>query len=84
MFLVSYLRTWHLIQIHEVTYACDFIYFILYVYFACIAVYHMHAVLQGGHKRPLDPLELELQMIVISHVWAGNQTWIPWKSSKCP
>lgn len=55
MFLVSYLRTWHLIQIHEVIYACDFTYFILYVYFACISVYHMHAVCKAatrGHWIP--------------------------------
>ena len=30
----------------------------------------------GGHKRGLDPLEQELQMVVGHHVGAGNQTWV--------
>lgn len=34
---------------------------------------------RGGQKRALDPLELELQMVIICHVGAGNQT-----RSSCP
>ena len=33
-------------------------------------------------KRVLDPLELELQMVVNHHVGAGNVTWVLSKSSK--
>jgi hypothetical protein len=37
----------------------------------------------GGQKKPLDPLELELGVVVNGHVGAGNQTWVGSKSNKC-
>ena len=37
----------------------------------------------GDQKRMSDPLELALQMVVSSHVGAGNPTQILWKSSQC-
>lgn len=36
----------------------------------------------GGQKSASDLLELELQMVVSCHVGAGNQTWVPQKSSQ--
>lgn len=32
-------------------------------------------------RRALDPLELGLETIVICHMGAGSQNWVPWKSS---
>lgn len=40
---------------------------------------HVHGAL-GGQKRTLDPLELELEMVVIHHVGAG--TWTLRSSTK--
>ena len=37
----------------------------------CLCATHMAGSL-GGQKRALDPLELELQMVVSSQVGAGN------------
>jgi hypothetical protein len=34
----------------------------------------------GGHKRALDPLELELQGVVSYHMGAGNQIQVLSKS----
>jgi hypothetical protein len=30
----------------------------------------------GGQEKALDPLELELQIVVSHHMGAENQTWI--------
>lgn len=38
----------------------------------------------GGKKRELDPLELELQIILSQHVRGGNQTQVSCKSNKFP
>ena len=43
-----------------------------------MSVYHMCA--QGGQKRALDLLELELQMVVSYHVGAGPDL-VFWKSN---
>lgn len=43
---------------------------------------HMYAEARRSHKRPSDPLELELQMIVSLPASSGNWTWILWKGSK--
>ena len=51
-------------------------YFYLYIYM-CVYL----PVAHGVQKRALDPLELELQMVVSHHVGAENQTWVPWKSN---
>jgi hypothetical protein len=40
----------------------------------CISVYHSMPGAHGGQKRPLDPLELEAQMVVSYHVGVGNQS----------
>jgi len=37
----------------------------------------------GGWKAELDPLELELEIAVSSHVVAGNLTRVFFKSSQC-
>lgn len=37
---------------------------------------------QGGQKRTLGPLELEIQVVVSCHVGASNQTLILCKSSQ--
>lgn len=36
-----------------------------------------------GQKRALDPLDLDLQMVVSHHVHAANLLWVLWKSSQC-
>lgn len=75
---MSYLGTRHLIQSHEVIYACEFIYLFYVVCLFCLHICVPHACsVQGGQKRSLDPLELELQMIVTCHVCAGSQTESP-------
>jgi len=37
-------------------------------------------LMSSGHKRALDTLELELQMVVSHHVGAGNETQVLCKS----
>lgn len=49
----------------------------------CMSVYHMHA---GHPQRPgegVDPLILDLQMVVNQHVGAGDRTLDFWKSKQC-
>ena len=36
----------------------------------------------GGQKKALDPLELELQMVVSCHADSGDEMWILFKNSK--
>lgn len=45
-------------------------------------VCHVCAWCCKGHKRSLEPLELELQTVVNFH-GAWNQTQVSYKSSKC-
>jgi hypothetical protein len=42
-------------------------------YFTCVYV-HVHARPMGTRKGCLDPLQLELQMVVSCHVRIGNKT----------
>jgi len=44
-------------------------------------VYAMYT--EAGHKKVLDPLELELQTVVSLHVGAETQTWVLRKSKQC-
>jgi hypothetical protein len=37
----------------------------------------------GGQKTELDPLKLELQIVVSHYMGAENQTWVLWKSILC-
>ena len=39
-------------------------------------------VTHRGQKRALEPLELELQMVVSCYVGARNQTWVLCKNNK--
>ena len=48
------------------------------------SVYHLRIDAHRGQKRALDRPALQLQMVESCHVSAGNQTWIPCKSSLCP
>lgn len=50
----------------------------LYMYFACM---HEPGAF-GGQEETLDPPELELHMVV-SHVGAGNRTWVLFERNKC-
>lgn len=36
----------------------------------------------GGQKKKLDPLDLELQMVLSHHMGAGNQILVVWKRSQ--
>lgn len=52
----------------------------LFVFILCIWVsfcldVSVHSA-QGGQKRELESLRLELQMVVSRHVSVGNQTWV--------
>lgn len=38
----------------------------------CIYVHHMHVVPMEARKKALDPLELELYMVMNSHVSSRN------------
>lgn len=44
---------------------------------ACVPAVHR------GQERVLDPLELELQMVVSQYVGAENQNCVLWKNSQC-
>ena len=46
----------------------------------CLSVCHAHA--RGSQKRSLDPLELQLEMVVSCHVGAGNKIQVFCKSGK--
>lgn len=43
---------------------------------ACIHVHYMCEVTYVDQKRASDSLELELEIVVSSHVDAGNETWV--------
>lgn len=43
----------------------------------------MCAVAYESQKVMLDPLELELQMVVSCHLCSGNQIWVLGKSRQC-
>ena len=62
-------------------------YFLLYVYgcFCCMHICVPLACLPAlyGGQKTLDPLELELQMVLSHSVDAGKQTRVLWKSSWC-
>lgn len=52
------------------------------VFSACMYVNYMyacelHIYTYGSRKRVLDPLELELKMVLSYYVSAGNQTQVP-------
>lgn len=48
----------------------------------CVSVHHMCSTCR--EVKPLDPLELEIQLVVTRHAGARNPTGrIPWKSSQC-
>lgn len=51
----------------------------VYMYILC----NVHPVLMEARKMSLDPLELELWMVVIHHEGAGNPTQVLWKNSQC-
>ena len=56
--------------------------FYVFKCFACMYVYEPHVCCDlGSQKRSLDPLELELWMVVGCYVGSRNQTQVLWKSS---
>lgn len=62
----------------------NFVWFYVSGYFAYL--YMCTACVPGVHrdqKRPLGPLDLELQVVVCPRVGAGNGTWVIWKLFKC-
>lgn len=52
------------------------------ILFACTSVHHVYCGACGGQATVLDPLKLELQMVVNYYVGAGTHTWAPCKN-KC-
>ncbi|KAL6041276.1 hypothetical protein STEG23_022982 [Scotinomys teguina] len=48
-----------------------------------MSVNHLHAGSIGGQKKTLNPLELELQMVVNCRVDAGHQIQVFCKNSQC-
>ena len=46
-----------------------------------MSVYHLYSA-HKDQRGALDPLELDLEMVVNSHVDVVNQTQILWKSNK--
>lgn len=48
---------------------------------ACMYVYCRHAWYPQRPEEGVNPLELELSMVVSHHVGAWNQTRVLWKSS---
>lgn len=51
----------------------------------CVCVYEKvnTTCVGGGQNRAINPLELELLVIVSHHVGPENQAWILWQSSRC-
>jgi hypothetical protein len=59
----------------------------LLIFILCIWIFCQHinmctTCMPGDQERVLDPLELELQIVVSYHVGIRNQTWVPCKSLK--
>lgn len=46
---------------------------LIYFYFTCMYVHHMNAGFACG---ALDPLDLELKVVVFCDVGTGNQSWV--------
>lgn len=42
-----------------------------------------HACSAQGGQEVIDPLKLELQVVVICSVEAESQSWVSWKRSQC-
>jgi hypothetical protein len=58
--------------------------FYMYEYFPCVyEVFHNACSVLRGHKRALDRLKLEFQMILSCYLGSKNQIQVFWKSSKC-
>lgn len=49
----------------------------------CMCSIRMPAVLKGQEK-VLDPLELELRMVMSQYVGAGNQNLVPLRAANAP
>lgn len=49
----------------------------------CMRVLHMMSGASGGQNWVLDPLELELKMVVSHNVSAGNRTQVLCESNTC-
>jgi hypothetical protein len=73
-------------------YSNIFYYFIYFQYLCVWAFAHMYVYVPTicllgaceGQKRPPDPLEVEIWMVVSHHISSGNWTWVPCKSDKWP
>lgn len=59
-----------------------FPYLYVYGYTTSICVIESHVYLVPAEPEGIDPLEVELQMVVSHHTGAGNQTEILYKTSK--
>lgn len=53
-----------------------YFYFILFSVYECVFVYHMHVQFLWKSKEGVDPMELELGVIVSHHVGTGNFTQV--------
>ena len=59
--------------VHLIFLRCAYFYFIVYVCLCVLCVYRMYVSgAQGGRKRELDRLDLELQMVVSCHAGDRN------------
>ena len=56
--------------------------FILHVCLVCMYTHECNTL--RGQKRALNPLDLELRMVVSCHVGSGNGTWVLCKNSQYP
>lgn len=81
--------TWWILAVYYTFDFSSFFHFNFYL-FLCICVFCLYVYppqyMPGAHKcqkKTLDPLELELWMLVNYYVGAGNWNWVPCKSSKC-
>lgn len=43
-------------------------------------IYTLSTSVLRGHRRVLEPLGLELYIVVQFHMGSSNQTWVLWKS----
>lgn len=48
-----------------------------------MSLHHMNAWYHVSQKRVLDPLKLELQMVMSYHVGTVNPTYAFWKNDHC-
>ena len=80
IYIYTYIHIYVCVYIYMCTYICVCVWFIFLYLYPCSTCI---PGTQGAQKRLLTALKMELQLVLNWHVDSGNQTQVPWKSSKC-